>query len=336
MSWVPLLAAVAATVTQPSPVAIGQARGAALQANAKHALQLLQGLDMGSLSESDRKFVACMRHRFGSSLEPKANKPRRFTDRVLGIYQSYWHAALTMPNMRHAQEKRLDASLRRLLKVPMSVDPEPELEKRIRAGGYHELGGHTGLLRDLMVWAKEDDKLTHVALPEGEYDVKVDYLDDFKSFGWSYYATCGTASTGGWTTDDALHVVVPRYESLDGEDFQVNFLDHESQHFADKARFKDLKPWELEYRAKLVEVAMAHQTRAKVLTSFVENQGDDPADAHSYADRKVLDELVKRLRLSRVQDLYLVDRARLQSAARDILLEDSRQRLAASAHSEPS
>ena len=70
-------------------------------------------------------------------------------------------------------------------------------------------------------------------------------------------------------------------------------------------------------------------TRVKVLTRFVTDQGDDPASPHSYANRKILNELVRRLGVSAPADLMTVDLARLQAAARAALIEDSRQREAA-------
>ena len=160
------------------------------------------------------------------------------------------------------------------------------LSDALKKEGFHSLQGRTGLLRELMIWSKQEEKLMRVALPEGEHDVKVVLLDGFKSFGWGEYATCGRASTGGWATADALFAVVARYTSLDHEEFRVTFLGHEAQHFADKIRFKNLKSWELEYRAKLTELARADTTRAKVVGKFIDDQGDDPASPHSYANRR--------------------------------------------------
>lgn len=321
-----LMAALASAANASPADTVGEARGAALQADARHALQLLRGVDVHSLSTKDRKFVTCMRARFGVATRPGIAKPHGFADKALSIYQSYWHAALIRPDTRDQQEKRLDASLRKFLNASKSADLDALIDKRVAAEGGHSLEGRTGFLRELMVWGSQKEIETPVDLPGGQYRVKVYYLDDFKSFGWSYYATCGRSSTGGWTTSDGLYVVVPRYDSLDDEQFRVSFLAHEAQHFADKSRFKNLKPWELEYRAKLVEVAFADKTRSDVLESFVDDQGDDPADAHSYADRKLLAELTKRLQLRDVKDLYKVDLKSLQSAARDALLDDSRQR----------
>jgi len=312
----------------PSDV-IDQATGSALQADARQAVKLLQGIDTKTLSKKQRGFVTCMRTRFGPSSTVATGKPRSATDRILAIYRSYWYAALTRPNTREQQEKKLDSRLRALLKAPAGADLDPIIDKRISTEGNHSLEGRTGLLRELMVWSKQDDKWTSVTLPEGQDPVEVHYLNDFKSFGWSYYATCGLAATGGWTTEAGLFAVMPRYDSAEDEEFKVSFLDHESQHFADKARFKALKDWELEYRAKLVEVTYANGSRAKVLNRFITDQGDDPASPHSYADRKVLGDLAKRLQLTDAKDLYTADLSRLQAAAREILLEDSRQRVAA-------
>jgi hypothetical protein len=40
-----------------------------------------------------------------------------------------------------------------------------------------------------------------------------------------------------------------------------------------------------------------------VLTRFIEDQSDDPASPHSYANRKILVELVRRLGLTNAKDL---------------------------------
>jgi len=328
-----LLAASASAAAAPADD-VGQALGAALQADMPRALQLTKDIDPASLSDKQRQFVTCIRQRFGSSIfRPTAGTG--FADRALRTYQRYWYASVMQPKTRDAQERRLEAELGRLLhaKPGTKMDAlEPILAKRLEANGWHSLEGRTGLLRELMIWGKQDEKLVPVDLPDGQYRAKVEYLDGFKSFGWSHYATCGRAATGGWATEEALFAVVPRYESLDGEEFRVSFLGHETQHFSDKARFKDLKPWELEYRAKLVELAFADTTKAKVLDKFVDDQGTDPASPHSYANRAVLSELVKRLQLKSVDELLSVDLARLHAAARDVLLEDSRKRAAAASN----
>jgi hypothetical protein len=343
MTWIPtLLLAIAGPLTAapppPTPPVIGQAAGAALQADARRSVDLLRGVDPASLSEKDRLFVTCMRERFGPESATPVAAGATFADRALTIYQGYWYRELVKPEGRDAEEQRLQSELRQLLGLTGTADMdaiEDALNKRLAADGVHSLQGRTGLLRELMIWEEQDDRKVPVALPEGQYDTHVALLDGFKSFGWAYYATCGRASTGGWTTEEGLFAVVPRYESLENEEFKVTFLGHEAQHFADKSHFKGLEPWELEYRAKLTELALANETRAKVLGKFVDDQGDDPASPHSYANRAVLTTLVRRLGLGSASDLHTVELARLQAAARETLVEDSRRRSATGA-AEPS
>ncbi len=329
-----LIAAALATAAAPDPKqSFASAMGAALQADEVKALAALDGVDLSTLPARDQAAATCMRDRFGPKSRPAPAASASLADRSLAIYRDYWHTAMIHPERRATEEKKLEARLRGLLKAPKKADLdalEPLLSDALKKEGVHSLQGRTGLLRELMIWGKQDEKVVPVDLPDGQYRTKVEYLDGFKSFGWSEYATCGRAATGGWATEEALFAVVPRYESLDSEEFKVSFLGHETQHFSDKGRFKNLKDWELEYRAKLVELAFADTTRNKVLKRFTVDQGDDPASPHSYANRAVLSDMVKRLQLSSADDLFTVDLARLHAAARETLLEDSQRRAAAS------
>ena len=145
------------------------------------ALQLTKDIDPASLSDKQRQFVTCIRQRFaGSSFRPTGGTG--FADRALRIYQRYWHASFMQPKTRDAQERRLEADLRRLLqaKAGTKMDAlEPILAKRLEANGWHSLEGRTGLLRELMIWGKQDEKLVPVDLPDGQYRAKVEYLDGF-------------------------------------------------------------------------------------------------------------------------------------------------------------
>jgi hypothetical protein len=221
---------------------------------------------------------------------------------------------------------------RQLLGAPKDADLnalEPILSRALEREGLYSLQGQTGLLRELMIWSKQEQRIMEAKLPEGAHGVTVMLLDGFKSLGWGAYATCDRASTGGWATESALFAVVPKYESLDAEEFRVTFLGHEGQHFADKTRLKNLKSWELEYRAKLTELAQADVTRTKVLGKFITDQGDDPASPHSYANRQLLTALVQKLSLGGADELASADVARVQAAAVELLREDSARRVAA-------
>lgn len=334
MRYLSLLVAAASIAAAP-PVAsdrFSDAIGAALQADEARALRALDGVDLSGLPQRDQTAAACMRERFGPTSNPAPAASNSLADRSLAVYRDYWHSAMTKPASRKAEEQRLTARLQQLLNAPKGFDLEalePILAKALEKEGFHSLQGQTGLLRELMIWSKQEKRVMNAKLPEGSHDVTVMLLDDFKSLGWGAYATCELASTGGWATETAVFAVVSRYPSLEHEEFQVTFLGHEGQHFADKSRFKGLEDWELEYRAKLTELAQADATRAKVLGKFSTDQGDDPASPHSYANRRVLADMVGKLHLASARDLAAADTAQLQAAAVELLREDSQKRVAA-------
>ena len=246
------------------------------------------------------------------------------------LYRTYWRSsALDEAARPAAAERALVAGLARLLgrSALKDVDEaEPLIAARLKAAGLFSQEGQTGVFHDLMIWSRSTQRVENVPLPEGGNATQVNYLDGFISRGWSSYFTCDRTGTGGWTTTDGLFVIVPSYDSLTDETFRVNFLAHESQHYADKKRFGELPAWRLEYRAKLVELAYADTTRDRVLASFSSNQGDDAADPHSYANKRVLEALERRLAASSVAELHRVPIESLHEAAVwDELRADSRE-----------
>lgn len=331
-----VFASACATTTTSSPDAlraVTRATGAALQGDGTRAQMILRAVRARELGKEDREFRACVLARYQSPVVVPDGITDPFARDVLRAYRSYWNASLLRPTHRVAEEETLVDTLRRLLDQPQASgigDLEPLLAERLRQAGYYSLQGRTGVLRELMMWKRQNEQTRRVELPEGPHDVRVVLLDDFVSLGWGDYATCGRRGTGGWAKSDALYAVVPRYKSLDSEEFRVSFLGHESQHFADLARFRDLAPWELEYRAKLVELAQARLTRAKVLRKFTEDQRDDPASPHSYANWRLLAALRRRLGLPADADLGQVGVPELEAAAIAELREDTARRLAAS------
>lgn len=315
--------------------AIGNAIGQILRADGPGAKASLGELSPQSLSTKDAALLQCMMRRLDGPPEaPRivssaTQKPDEFVDRALLLYRDYWQQSVSDPGKRSQTETKFAEGLSALIGKPAGTDVaslEPLLKDALEQHGYHSLEGKTGLLHELMIWSKENTKVEAVKLPELTNRTTVHYLDDFVSTGWSSYFTCDRTGTGGWTTDAGLFVVVPGYKSLSDENFRVNFLAHESQHYADFKRFPNLKPWELEYRAKLVEVAYAVTTSAKVVDSFLANQGDNPDDQHSYANHRVIDALTARLKLASSAELKMVPVPRLQRAALSELYADSARR----------
>jgi len=334
--WILLTLAIAETSagavpSSPAAVqAVADATGAALQADAGRAIAFLRAVPAGAFNGPDKDFRDCMEWRFGRNAwrPPPFALSDDFARQTLAAYRTYWRAALMRPAARMKAEAALFSQLRRLLHREVAdMDAlEPLLADRLRQSGYYSLQGTTGPLRELMLWSTQEARPMRVELPEETHTTKVMLLDDFSSLGWSDFATCGRRGTGGWATPEALFAVRPRYTNMDGEEFRVTFLGHETQHFADYERFPGLPQWQLEYRAKLTELALAVETRPRVLRKFTEDQGDNPESAHAYANKRVLAALRRQLALPADAPLDSVEIPTLQAASVAELRADSQRR----------
>lgn len=322
--------AVPASAQDAGRAAIAEAAGALLQADGPRALAQLDIAGAAALDPADAAFRTCVLQRLDPAWTPDppaASEP--FARQALYAYRQYWRAASITPDRRAAEEAALAGRLAVLLQRPdvSDMDTAEELTlARIRSEGVHVLGGRTGRLRDLMLWTRQDERDTEVQLPERRQQVRIFLLDDFISRGWSNWMTCDRTGTGGWVKPEGLYAIVPVYTSLEDEGFAVTFQGHEAQHFADDASWTGMPDWELEFRAKLAEVAMARETRLRVLGRFVQNQGDDPTEPHSYANRRVLSALRDRLGLPSGADLGAADPPALRAAAIAELRADTARR----------
>ena len=227
--------------------AVAGATGAALQADTARALAILARVGADEFVGDDLAFRSSMLERFGPSASERGlvDPVEPFAREMLATYRAYWRAALASPDERPGAEANLLRTLRRLTSRDDVADfdaMEPIVATRLGNAGYQCLQGLTGPLRELMLWTRQEMRSYKVALPDGEHTTRVFLLDGFASLGWGDFATCGRRGTGGWATGDALFAVVPRYSSLDGEEFQVSFLGHETQHFADLTRFRAHAP----------------------------------------------------------------------------------------------
>lgn len=310
--------------------AVSAASGRALQGDISLALDELESVSEIEFGAENRRFRTCMIQRF----QPNADgslpiELDELAGRVIGVYRAYWRAALLNPETKALEEERLQRNLARLMNIPAETDPSQisdELRTRLAAAGYDVLMGRTPPLLELMIWRDEQTEVRNVPLPEGEYEVTVHILDDFASLGWSAYATCDRSYSGGWVAPNAIYAVRPGWRSLDGENFQISFLAHETQHFADRGRFPGIESSELEYRAKLAELALAEETIPRLLAAFASNQGDDPDVPHSHANKRVLGALRGELELRQEADFSGVPVSRINAAARALLIRDSTER----------
>lgn len=337
----PGVSAAARASTPAARQAIDASTSAALQGDARRVLEALGSVPAGQYAGIDADYRACLFGRFQRSGPPylagAVEDP--FARELLTVYQDYWWQALSAPASRDALDAALLQRLRGLIGAPAQDDWEAiehRLAERLRERGYHAQLGRTPPLRELMIWRTQTSRPYRVVLPDGEFQVDVELLDDFVSRGWSHYARCGRGSSGGWAADARIYAVVPWLDgNLDSDRFRASLLGHETQHFLDLKRFAKLEAWELEYRAKFTETWMARSTLAALLARFAASQSDDKESPHTYANKRVLAALRAQLESRGVRaqraDLSDAPAAAVRAAAREALLADTRQRLDAAA-----
>jgi hypothetical protein len=177
---------------------------------------------------------------------------------------------------------------------------EAQTEEAVRVAerhGLYALGGVTAPLHEFMLWRRQTTQQT-VALLGGAIEIQVTLLDDFVSLGWAAWGTCERSYTGGWATADGIMVVAPAWK-LDSEDYLVSLRAHEAQHFSDYRIYPKLASPDLEYRAKLVELALANQTQRALLEQFTAGAKRDRTLPHSFANYWVVEHLRTRLGTTR-------------------------------------
>ena len=242
---------------------------------------------------------------------------RRFTERTDGLdlariespvvheiaelFQSYWLAALMQEAPLDVLDGRLKVRLNDMLTergFASALDDEDTLfenvEALIRREGYFAQSGRTPPLLDLMIWASNDTVVESVELTDGTYEVNLNYVDDFISYGWSNFATFGMASTGGWAKTDGLYCIRRHYD-LDSEKFRLSFLKHEARHFADYELYPELQPSDLEYRGKLTELAYSEEGTYRLLAEFTKGANRVANAPHPLANWYLVEGLSRHL-----------------------------------------
>jgi hypothetical protein len=274
---------------------------AALQADGDSAVVLLRQIHAADLDERARGIRACMLERLDDRKRPRSTASDAFVSSVLGTYQEYWLRSLRREHPASENEAWLLAGLDVAVqrnggqRATSLNEIETQLAPMIQARGYHALFGVTPPLRELMLWKDETEVRYDVALPQGRQPVVVVFLDGFASLGWAGFATCDRHHTGGWTKPDRLYAVRSAYDTT-SETFRVSYLAHEGQHFWDTQHLpKEVPAYRLEYRAKLVELAVGQGTVYDLLAQFARNTSADSAVPHSYANGRVVGAMSAKL-----------------------------------------
>lgn len=280
----------------------------ALDGNPKIALPLLEVDITKKIAQKDLKFKTDFENRFkfeedkSDFLETRKSK----IDPLLKIYRDYWRFSFLN------KEKKNDSVIMKnvfdFLKtnfpaaqnLTFNEDSINVYQKKYISGlGYHTTGfGKTGSLYDLLVWKTEKDTIYKLHYDGKETSVKVYFMDDFITLGWSEYATLGRYYPAGWATKEALFCVKKAYD-LKSESFKVSYIGHEGRHFADYKLFPNLKgigSADLEYRGKLTELSLySSDGLYKRLQFFINNGNYDSENGHSIAAYCVIRDLSRYL-----------------------------------------
>lgn len=226
---------------------------------------------------------------------------------VVELFHSYWRTVLLDEKAIENADIKLKNKLANLLFKNKYISSEisrdslienlydylPEVLKQKEY--YSNAMGKTARFYDLHLWAKETEKIYEINLPETKVKVKVIFMEDFISTGWLDYMSFGEFYAGGWALKDALYCVKKRYD-ISSESFQVSYLAHEAQHFADYISFPLLEQPDLEYRAKLTELSVAKETVYELLSKFIRNAEKKTREyAHQYANYCVVRDLSREI-----------------------------------------
>lgn len=210
---------------------------------------------------------------------------------ILLLYQQYFRDVFYLGIAEHDAVEALLDKLRKQLNAP-DADEETlakVLEHQFGQTGYHFLGGRTNGHYGPYVWKTTVPTTYAVELTDTVSQYTVNILRGFIFRSWLDYLTFGAIGTGGWTSPDGTINCVEKAYDFESEQFKVSLLKHEAQHSEDLKRWPEMKPQELEYRAKLVELIFTEQVN--LLEKFVgEADRSRTGDSHAMASARIADE----------------------------------------------
>jgi len=295
-----------------------------LQGDVVAAYEYIQSVPEKSTKQ--KKLEAKYFRRFFSAKPPyrfKSDDP--WIRRVLVAYYQYFTAVLTRKSVLEA-ENQLRESLVELIPESTLKDNmdilEAYLEQKFKEKGYHFLGGVTPPYRGPYIWKTTTEKEFTVLLPHQVQKVTVYFMTDFLLQSWIHFATFGEKFAGGWAKEDGLYFVAERPKNkrveINSSEFQVSYLKHEAQHQIDFARFPDLSPKDLEYRAKLVEL-IYEPVSFRLLKKFFYEKKDDSRLPHPHSAYVIMERLkamvFKNSKEPSLEQWMKVDSALIQECA---------------------
>jgi len=274
----------------------------AIQGNLSVAPALFAKVNPAS-AFADQELSDRFRRRFLEQSEPLSPASGSIlVDEVAVLYRQYWSQALMYPADRNRLETDLEASLARLVseQIPQATphtagnDVYFLLRQALQVHGFHALFDAAPPLQDMLIWRRQHKQTFTVELTDQTATVDVVFMTGFVDQGWKNFATLGLATTSGWVEEGTLFCLSDAY-TVDSEEFQVSYLKHESRHLRDLERYPGLPARDLEYRAKLTELAFARSTLPSLLDDFAARGAQNTSSPHALANHRVTEALWREL-----------------------------------------
>ncbi len=258
------------------------------------AISLVKTKELAKLTKKQRFKIAKIKNKFSKNFV-SANKPLESIEYIIHSYEKYWHKSLLDIKKLKKYEKDLEQSIQEWLLFNFKTKSTnkncyDKLSNAIHQKGFKCLTGRVSHLQELEIWKKERKQIFNIKLLESKQKVNVVFMDDYITYGWMDYATCGASKVGGWAKKNALYCNSGEYK-INTENFTVSYLAHEAQHFADFKRFKKIDFYALEYRAKLSEIINSKRITKKLITRFHSQSSKDRHSYHHYASYKLISNL---------------------------------------------
>ena len=238
-------------------------------------------------------------------------------NRILLCYQQYFRDVFYL----HKDNAEAESVLFDKLKIELNLPNgdfsavEEEMKSRFNRSGYQILCGITNGYRGPYVWKETIPVTFDVALPETTSTYRINMLRGFVFRSWMDYLTFGEKGTGGWISPDGTINCVEKAYDVNSEKFKVSLFKHEAQHAEDCRRWNNIEPWEIEYRAKLVELIYTQEMN--LLEKFCrEAISERTGDSHALASVRIKREM---------GELISADIERIQTRAKELFVACSQE-----------
>lgn len=284
-------------------------------------IKLLNDSDQQKILQDE--YMKTFFNRFNNAVfvpEVNPDVKNQFVIDLIGIYQEYWWKALLKKEKLEILEKELQMRVREHFSIAEMASAEEFrkiYEATLQANGIYAISGKTLPLFEFLAWTKEEENNFEVELLRTIEYVKVVFISDFVSEGWGFYATGDQSGTGGWAAKNKLYCLKDCYKDLRSETFVISYLKHEAQHYRDYREFPWIEGIDLEYRAKLTEIAFSHNQMKEILKYFAASEPKNLSSPHCIANKVLINNMLKKLHLGQdVKKIFEVDIKTLDETAR--------------------